>query len=178
MFVSKREIRLWVVVCVAILTIYSTLAIASDWLRIIEYSGWGLSVFILICSVILGFVVTQGLTSFPKLKEIFVTIITVIIYWLILSEIDHTEERIHVIIYGIVALLIHAALKERSAHGQGIPLSNVAVIGITAVIGTIDEVIQLGLSSRVFDIYDIWYDVLAALLAVSFNISLRWARTL
>ncbi|MCY4232287.1 MAG: VanZ family protein [Bacteroidetes bacterium] len=175
-FVSKREIRLWVIACLCVLTIYSTLTIARDWLLLIESFGWGLILFVLVSTSVLVFVVTQGLRSLPKVKEILVSIVTVVIYWLVISEIDHPEERVHVIIYGIVAFVIHAALIERSIHGKKIPLINLVVIGAVAVIGTIDEIIQIGLSDRVFDIHDIWYDVLAAVLAVTFNSSLRWAR--
>ncbi len=175
-FVSKREIRLWAVACLLIFTIYSTLPIVGDILQVIQYSGWGLGLFVLVCCTTLLFVVTEGFTSTPGLKETIVTIVTAIVYLLVLSEIDQPEERIHVVMYGIVALVIHAAFLERSTHGHGVPLSYMAVIGVTAIIGTIDEIIQLGLPNRVFDVHDIWYDVLAAVLSVAFNISLRWAR--
>jgi len=174
--VSKREKRLWVMTLLGVLTIYCTLGVVRDWLLMVESSGWDLQVFVLVSSIILVIVVTRGITSVPNLREILVALGIVLVYWLILSQINFPEERIHVIMYGVIALLIHAALLERSAGGQKVPASFFVVIVVTSIFGTIDEIIQIRLPNRVFDVHDILYNFVASVMAVASNTFLRWAR--
>ena len=175
-FVSKREKRLWVVACLVVLAIYSTLGVVADWLRLLQNSGWGSEVFLFGCCLIFVFVVTQGMTVVPGWKEIIVALGVAVVYSLVLETIDYPEERIHVILYGVVALLIHAALMERPAQRKRALASFIVVVAATTCLGTIDELIQGVLPSRVFDVGDILYNVLAAIMAVTTNTSLRWAR--
>ena len=175
-FVSKREKRLWVVALVGVLTIYSTLGVVRDWFLMVESSGWGSYLFVLVSGIILLIVVTQGMTSIPNLREIGVMTGIILIYWFVFSQMSHPEERIHIIMYGVVALMIHAALLERSSGGQKSSMSFLIVILLTSLFGTIDEIIQIQLPDRVFDVHDILYDSVASVMAVASNASLRWAR--
>ncbi len=176
-FVSKRERRLWTMTLLLILVIYSTLGIVREWLEILEASGWGFGIFLFGCGLILVFVVSQGLRVIPNWKEVAVAFGIGLIYSLTLASIENVEERIHVIMYGVVALLIHAALLERSAQAQRISASFMIAIGITVGLGTIDELLQLLMPNRVFDVGDIMFDALASVMAILSNASLRWARS-
>ena len=60
------------------------------------------------------------------------------------------EERTHLLEYGIVAGLIHAALIEREAHGRGVPMPALLTIVVTAVLGLVDECVQALLPNRVW----------------------------
>ena len=86
------------------------------------------------------------------------------------------EERTHLIEYGVVALLIHAALTERADGGGRVPAPALFAVLGTALVGVLDELIQGVLPSRVFDPRDIVFNVLAGLLAVVAIVALRWAR--
>ena len=175
-FVSGREKRLWGVALLVILTIYSTLGVVEDWLQPIQNSGWSTEIFLSGCFLIFVFVVTQGMNAVPGWKEIIIALIAGVVYLIVLRNIDFPEERMHIIMYGVVALLIHAALLERFATRSRNLVSAVIVIAVTACLGTIDELIQMMLPSRVSDVRDIEYNVLAAIMAVSTNTLLRWAR--
>jgi len=172
-FVSRREIRLWMVAISVILAIYSTLGMVRDWFQFLESSNWGAGIFIGGCSSILIFVVTQEITKIPRWKEIIVAIGVALTYFLVIKYTDQIEQRIHVITYGVVALLIHAAMLERVTHGHHIPASSLIAMAIAASLGTIDELIQLTLQSRVFALRDIQYNILASVMAVISNIALR-----
>ncbi len=176
-FVSRREQRLWTMAILLVLTIYSTLGVVRTWLEVLEASGWGLNVFLLSCGLILTFMVTQGLRACPNRREMAVAFGIGLVYFLTLKSIESVDERIHVIMYGVVALLIHAALLERSAHDQRIPAGFMIAIGITVTLGTIDELLQLLMPDRVFDVRDILFDALASVMAILSNSSLRWARS-
>jgi len=49
---------------------------------------------------------------------------------------------------------------------------------LTSLVGTIDEVIQFFLPSRVFDPIDIGFNMLAAAMAVTASVGLGWVRAL
>lgn len=175
-FAFTRERRLWVATVLVVLTIYFTLGLTVGWLRLLQASGWGTGVFLLGCCLLLVFVVTRGMTVIPSGKEVAVAIGIAILYSVTLSYIEHPEERIHVIMYGVVALLIYAALLERSVHGGRFSLASILVVAITTALGSIDEVLQLVLPNRVFDVHDILYNILASVMAVISNGALRWVR--
>ena len=86
------------------------------------------------------------------------------------------EERTHLIEYGVVALLIHAALTERADGGGRVPAPALFAVLGTALVGVLDEFIQALLPSRVFDPRDTRFNVLAGVLAVAAIVALRWAR--
>ena len=88
------------------------------------------------------------------------------------------EERTHLIEYGVVAVLILEALTERAGHGRRVPLPAVLAILATALIGAVDECIQAFLPTRVFDVQDIVFNTLAAVMAVATSLALGWARRL
>ena len=118
------------------------------------------------------------MTVLPRWPEIVVGVGVAVIYSFTLMSIAKPEERMHLIVYGIVALLIYAALLERSAFGRTIPASSIVVVMVTTGLGLVDECLQLASPDRVFDVRDILYDALAATMAVIANASLRWARRL
>ncbi len=86
------------------------------------------------------------------------------------------EERTHLIEYGIVALLIHAALNERAMRSPHVPAPAILAVTIACFLGVLDELIQALLPTRVFDPRDILFNTLAAILAVGAIKALRWAR--
>ncbi|MCY4204201.1 MAG: VanZ family protein [Bacteroidetes bacterium] len=175
-FVSTREKRLWLSVFSIIAAIYSTLGMVRNWLLFLENSAWGTGIFSFGCCLILVLLVTRGMTTLPRWREILTALGIGLVYLLILVNIERPDERIHVIMYGVVALLIYEALTERSIHGYRVLSSYLIAIATTAGLGTIDELIQLTLPSRVFDVHDILYDIVAAIMAVTANASLMWAR--
>ncbi len=178
LFVSRRERWLWACAVLVVSVVYLTLGVVRDLLQPLVASGWGPWLFLSGCFLVLVFVLTQGMTILPRWPEIVAGVGIAVVYGFALTSIAKPEERMHLIIYGIIALLIYAALLERSAFGRNIFASSVVVVIATTILGLVDECLQLALPDRVFDVRDIFYDALAAAMAVMANASLRWARVL
>ncbi len=121
-------------------------------------------------------IIVQGLRSRPGSAEIAVALGVATVYFMVFVRMGIAEERTHLIEYGIVALLIHAALDERAMRSQHVLAPAVLAVALTGFLGVLDELIQALLPNRVFDLRDILFNALAAVMAVSAIKALRWAR--
>ena len=178
LFSSDRERRLWAWTLVVVVAIYSSLGLARSLAEILGGLGFGVSLFGLGCLLVVATVVTQGLTTRPGGLQVAVAMGIVAAYLLVFVRMAIPTERSHLIEYGVVAVFIYAALLERSSQGRYVPSPALMAILATSLVGTLDECIQLFLPSRVFDTEDIFFNVLAAVMAVMASAALRWARRL
>ncbi|MXZ86367.1 MAG: VanZ family protein [Acidimicrobiia bacterium] len=121
-------------------------------------------------------IVVQGLRSRPGSAEIAVALGVATVYFMVFVRMGIAEERTHLIEYGIVALLIHAALNERALRNPHVPAPAVLAIAIAGSVGVVDELIQALLPNRVFDLRDILFNIVAAVMAVGAIKALQWAR--
>lgn len=96
-------------------------------------------------------------------------------YLLVFVRMSIPTERSHLIEYGVVALFMYEALKERARHGHRIPFVGLLTILATGLIGVVDECVQLFLPGRMFDYRDMLFNVLAGTMAVVACTALRWA---
>ena len=176
MFTSNRERRLWIWTLAVVTAIYSTLGLART------LAGWLREEGILVASFALGMVLVGatilviGLRRRPGAAEIGIALGIAASYYMVLVRMTLPEERTHLIEYGVVALFIHEALKERVNGGRSVPVPALVAIAAASVIGVIDESIQGILPSRVFDPEDILFNFLAAMMAVVSSVALSWAR--
>lgn len=176
LFSSDRERRLWVWTAVVVAAIYSTLGLARtlvDYLGNDFFSVW---LFLAGCLLVLLTVVTQGLRVRPGGAEIAVALGVAAAYLLIVVRMSVPTERSHLVEYGVVAVFIHEALLERASRGRRVPVPALMAIVAASLVGVIDEGIQRLIPSRVFDPVDILFNVLAATMAVTASVALRWAR--
>ena len=120
-------------------------------------------------------VLTQGLRTRPRGLEIAVALGVAVVYLMVFVRMG-LEERTHLIEYGVVAVFIHEALTERASHSRRVPLPAVLAILATALLGALDESIQAFIPSRVFDVQDIVFNILAAVMAIATSVALGWAR--
>ena len=175
-FVSDRERRLWIVTLFVVVAIYSTLGIApivSDLLRsrgLLE-SAFGLGVV-----AIAGAVMLLALRRQPTVHEIGIWVGVAAVYLMAFVRIELAEERTHLVEYGLVAALTLQALVERSHTGRGPARPALLALLITATVGTVDELIQAVLPTRVFDLRDILFNVLAAAMALAASSAIVWSR--
>lgn len=86
-------------------------------------------------------------------------------------------ERSHLIEYGILAILIHKALIERQKKKDSKWITPLFAISLTSILGIIDELLQLLVPLRFFDINDIYFNSLAAIFAIGSKVSVDWIRT-
>jgi VanZ family protein len=85
-------------------------------------------------------------------------------------------ERTHLFEYGLLAVLLYEALKERKRNGGAVRLSGVSAILATAFFGWLDEAVQAYVPNRVYDHRDVGINALAAIVAVGALTALRWGR--
>ena len=175
-FTSARERRLWALTLAVVVAIYATLGLArtlSDELRNRDLLD---NTFFFAFVVLVAAVVIRALRLRRGGSELFVMLVTAIVYLMMFLRMASPEERTHLLEYGVVALLIYEALTERASHGSPVPRPALVAIAVTCVIGAIDELIQLAIPSRVFDPVDIGFNALAALVAVGATLALARVR--
>lgn len=176
-FTSARERRLWVWALAVVVAIYSTLGVARVGVELLrERNLLRLTVAMLLLGV--GLALAVGLMrSRPGRREVVVAIGFSIAYAALLVWMERPEERLHLLEYGLVAVLIHLALEERRQNGGHTPGPSwlLAIVG-TATLGWIDEGIQAVLPSRVYDLRDVALNAVAAALAITATAALASAR--
>lgn len=175
-FTSNREIRLWIYTLVVVVGIYSTLGLANAIAGELKENGLLDTFFIFSILLVGAAIMAQTLRKQSGGTEIGVGIGIATVYLLVLLRMASPEERTHMIEYGIVATLIYEALTERASFGRFVPLPALLAILATALIGAIDECIQLFIPDRVFDYRDMVFNALAGIMAVTAIALLNWKR--
>ena len=166
LFTSDRERRLWLWTLAVMVAIYATLGPArtlADALRernLLEVS------FALVLLLLVGAIVASWVKRRPGWREIGVALGVALAYLAMFLRMESPEERTHLIEYGIVAALIHQALLERVRNGRPVPVPAALTVAVTALLGTLDEIIQAMLPSRVFDVRDIGFNALAGFMVI------------
>lgn len=175
-FTSKREKKLWILVFVLVVTIYSTVGLV--WKIAATLHNYDLlAVFFVLGMLLVGAtIVTQGLQVRPGGAEIVITLGLIAVFFMAATRITLLEERSHLIEYSVVAVFIYEALKERKSHGAYVPKPALIAIIATSIIGLIDEVLQAFLPSRVFDSQDIFFNTMSAVFAIIAILVLSWTR--
>ena len=111
-------------------------------------------------------VLAGGLRLRPRGAEIAVLLGLAVVCFMLLAR-TTLAERTHLIEYSVVAVFIHEALAERKRQGRPVPAHGLLAIAATTLIGTLDELIQIFLPSRVFDPIDILFNFLASVTTVA-----------
>lgn len=175
-FTSVRERRLWVSVAIVVILIYSTLGFAR--VLAAELRGRDLisTAFWLALWLVLGAIAILGLKKRPGWLAVGAFLGIAGVYIMVMARMGSPEERTHLVEYGIVAILIYEALKERIAGGKAVAKPALVATAATALTGTIDEVIQMFHPQRVFDVRDIGFNIGAGVMAVTASLLLTWTR--
>lgn len=175
-FASDRERRLWAWTLAVVVAIYSTLGLARTLAGVLRDEGILVASFAFGMVLVGATVLVVALRRRPGAAEIGVALGIAAAYYMVMVRMALPEERTHLIEYGVVAVFIHEALKERTTHGRHVPVPALLAIGAASVVGVIDECIQWFLPNRVFDPEDILFNFLAAAMAVVSSVALSWAR--
>ena len=176
-FASDRERRLWLWTLVVVVAIYATLGVTGVLAGELRDRGLLAGGFATAMVLVGATVLTQGLRTRPRGIEIAVALGVTVVYLMVIVRMA-LEERTHLIEYGVVAVLILEALAERVDRGRRVPLPAVLAIVATALLGAVDEGIQALIPTRVFDMQDIVFNTLAAIMAIAASLALGWARRL
>ncbi len=187
-FRTDRERRLWLLAAAWLLAIYASLyyaRIVTEALRERNLlRATVLAVFLLAGGVILSAVLRRR----PGWRELAVLALFAAAYAAVLPRLRVIEERVHFLEYGLLAGLIHGALRERlragGAEAVGSPgmrptasvWAAAGAVLLTSLSGWGDEGIQALLPNRVYDLRDVAFNAAAALLAVAALVGLEVAR--
>ena len=156
--------------------IYSTLGLARPLAGVLRELGLLEALFMLGMLLVGAAILTQGLKTRPGGAEICVALGVAAVYLLLFARVATPEERTHLIEYGVVAVFIYEALGERASHGRRVPVPALLAVLAASLVGVLDENIQALLPNRAYDIRDVLFNVLAALMAVAASAALAWAR--
>ena len=175
LFASARERRLWLWTLAVVGAIYATLGLPSTLVsKLFEQALFGDTFFIAFLLIGVA-ILTQGLKVRPGGLEIGVALGVAAVYLMVFARMG-IPERSHLFEYGVVAVFIYEALTERASQGRRVPRPALLAVAATALVGVLDEFIQMFLPSRVFDPIDMSFNVLAGLIAVLASVVLAWAR--
>ena len=176
LFTSTRERRLWLWALVVVVAIYATLGPAVALAQALRERNllWITVVLVLLLAV--GIVAAQWRRRRPGPREIGVALGIVAIYLMVMLRVQIPEERTHLFEYGLLAVLIHQALLERFRTRRPLLIAAVLAVAITALLGWLDEGIQVLLPNRVYDLRDVAFNALAGLMAVVASVAVMGAR--
>ena len=181
---TAREKRLWGLASLWLLLIYSTLSLVRAPITYLRDQNLlrlavGL-VFLFTAAAVLAVLVRRR----PGRREWSVLVCFMVLYLAAMAVLELPEERLHLLEYGVFAVLVYYALLERRDLGdlavstggpERLRIAFVAVL-ITLAAGWVDEGIQGLLTERHYDNRDVVLNALAGLLAVGAMYSAAAAR--
>ncbi|MCY3779566.1 MAG: VanZ family protein [Chloroflexi bacterium] len=176
LFTSKRERRLWLALLIVLTAIYATLGqtpaiVAALGTDIIDSAEANLVFALLVLLVLIPiFFIDKRLGRL----EIAVGIGILAVYLLTWLRLGSWEERTHLFEYALVAALVHEALLERKDNGRRVPAPALLALVISILLGWLDEGIQSLLPNRVFDLIDVAFNSLAAIMIIGARCLVRW----
>lgn len=174
-FTSAYERKLWGFALLVIVAIFTTLFINQPIIKWLTNQNVQ-AAFFLMGMLLTGIVILFfGLKYQPNGVEIVVWLGLFTVYLMLFLRLG-LAERSHLIEYSILAILIFKIIQERKKE-QSLFLQSLIALIITILIGTIDELLQLFIPSRVFDFIDILFNSLAACFAIGASLLLHWLAT-
>ena len=176
LFTSKRERKLWYWTIAATLAIISGIWLSGSLAEFLRDRGLLTTAFWIAIILVILTVLINGIKSRPSGMEVVIWIGLGAIYLLVALRMNVPEERSHLIEYGVLAVFILEALRERRTQIGSPKYAAWSALGLTTAIGILDEGIQLVVPERVFDFIDIGFNFIAASLAIGGSVAIEWVR--
>ncbi len=173
---SARERKLWIMALIVVIAIFASIGLASKLAETLRDRGLISIGFWIGIGLVALTVFIQGLRIKPSKVEIFAWVGIAAIYLLVFLRMHVPEERSHLIEYSVLAVIVFEALLERRKQGASIKYPAVLAWVLTSSVGVFDELIQLLIPFRVFDPIDIFFNTLAAFMAIGSSTLLSWIK--
>ena len=164
-FTSAREKRYWILAALVMVTIFSTLFSGNPLLELFRSQNIQAVMFLVVMFFVGVTILLHGILTNTG-KYDWVIIIGLFAVYLMLFLRLGLAERSHVLEFSVLAIFVHSAMNERLPNR--FLKSAFISFCITFAIGLIDEVSQLFIPERVFDINDIVFNGMAAFFAIGF----------
>ncbi len=172
LFSSHRERRLWLWTLAVLVAIYATLGPAPALANALRESNLLRVSFAILVLLVVGAIGVRLRKRRLGWSDMGVALGVASAYLMVWIRIESWEERTHLIEYGIVAGLIHAALLERMRNGRGVSRPAALTVAVTALLGLLDEGIQAVLPNRVFDLRDVFFNALAGFMVIAARLAI------
>lgn len=174
---ADRERRLWVATIVTVAALFASIPYVPTLVGALQDRGLLEPAFGLGFAATVTIVVTSGLGRGGGPRVRWVATGVAVAYGMVLVRLGlGPAERTHLFEYGLVALLVHAALLERRRHGRRAPNPALTAFVTASAIGVLDEAAQWFIPGRVFDLRDVAFNVGAAAAAISASVAIGAAR--
>ena len=175
-FTSSRERRLWTWVLLVLVAIYASIPLARPVTGFFRDREMLTPLFFLGLFLVIGAVGAYAIRLRPRGLEIAIGLGVAAVYLLLFLRMEIVEERGHLIEYSVLAVLIHMALAERHRSGGLRGALAFLSIAAAALFGLLDEGIQALVPDRFFDWRDVFFNSLAAFMAVAAGVLMAWVR--
>jgi hypothetical protein len=168
-FRTARERRLWSAVAIALALLLAALyplQFVLDALRARNLLRLSISALFLLCA---GTVVAGLARRGARLATWVVVALAAGLYALFALAMEVPQERLHLVEYGALALLVRVAIVESVAVrslGRQITSVDVWTLALVTAIGWLDEGVQGALPNRQYDLRDVAFNAGAAALAL------------
>ena len=176
LYKSARERKLWIMAMIVMIAIFASIGLASRLAETLRDHGLISIGFWIGIALVALTVIIQGLRIKPGKVEVFAWVGIAAIYLLVFLRMHVPEERSHLIEYSVLAVIIFEALLERRKQGSNIKYPAFLAWILASSIGVLDELVQLLVPFRVFDPVDIFFNTLAAFMAISSSALLSWIK--
>ena len=174
-FSSKRERRLWQLALMVVIVIAISLFLAREIIHFMGDQNVRAAIFL---SGMLLVGVALILNLFQKnvsILEFGVWVGMAAVFIMLFLRLGMAE-RSHIFEYSILAMLINQALLERKQNGFKVMNPAILTFIIAFGIGLVDELIQLIIPYRVFDLYDIAFNAMVIAAAVLSLLFFTWLK--
>ncbi len=166
---GETRVRAWGLVVAYVAIVYATVPVFPDvWGRLREHSGPGIAHLGTIPVVVAALWLAvkawrQAMAEHAPWRLVILTLVLGVYVWLLANFGQYPAERLHLLEYGVMAVLLFRAL---CLHLK-VPLAYASALGLTAVIGFGDETIQWVLPQRFFELKDAGLNVVAGSLGLA-----------
>lgn len=160
---------MWLWALAAFAAILASMSYSPRLAQMLREQGVLEATFIAGVSLIAVFVLWDAVNTRLGRRDLAILLGIAAVYLITFSRIGLPEERTHLIEYGVVAVLVYRALLERKENGRRVWSPALSAVLAVAILGGIDEAVQLLHPERVFDWRDVGFNCLAGILAVTAN---------
>lgn len=117
----------------------------------------------------------HGIKVKPAKTELAVWSGMIAVYVILIFRLG-APERSHLIEYSVLAILIHKALIERRKEKEQILVPGLIAFLVTTLTGILDESLQWFLPNRTYDPQDMFFNGMAAFMAIGGSLIIYWVR--
>ncbi len=175
-FTSPRERRLWTLVLALVIALAASAVFAGRLVRMLGEHDLLEVAFAAGFLTVIASVIGLSLHTRPRASDVWIAIGAIAVFAMIVVRLGIGPiERTHLFEYGLLAVVLHEALEERSKT-RPVPSPAVLAMLLTIAVGWLDEGLQLALPDRVYDLRDVLFNALAAVGATGSKLIMRRIR--